>query len=96
MLNVEKILPGTKTMLKFYEITNSLFGLIHVRFIDILSLPNNLLRSVIVYYVPRRIMRVITRRATMLAGDRSQGIVEVMMKTRALDGRAERGSNGGQ
>ena len=25
----------------------------------------------------RRIMRVITRRATMLAGDRSQGIVEV-------------------
>ena len=26
---------------------------------------------VIVYYVPRRIMRVITRRTTMLAGDRS-------------------------
>ena len=32
--------------------------------------------KVIVYYVPRRIMRVITRRATMLAGDRSQGVVE--------------------
>ena len=31
---------------------------------------------VIVYDVPRRIMRVITRRATMLAGDRSQGVVE--------------------
>ena len=27
----------------------------------------------IVYYVPRRIMRVITRRATMLAGDQSRG-----------------------
>ena len=32
--------------------------------------------AVIVYYVPRRIMRVITRRATMLAGDRSQGVIE--------------------
>ena len=31
---------------------------------------------VIVYYVPRRIMRVITRRVTMLAEDQSQGIVE--------------------
>ena len=30
----------------------------------------------IVYYVPRRIMRVITRRATMPAGDRSQGVAE--------------------
>ena len=30
---------------------------------------------VIVYYVPRRIMRVIIRRATMLAGDRSQGAI---------------------
>ena len=30
----------------------------------------------LVYYVPRRIMRVITRRATMLAGDQSQGVVE--------------------
>ena len=30
----------------------------------------------IVYYVPRRIMRVITQRATMLARDRTQGIVE--------------------
>ena len=29
----------------------------------------------IVYYVPRRIMRVITRRATMLAGDRSRGAI---------------------
>ena len=29
-------------------------------------------RFEIVYYVPRRIMRVITRRATMLAGDRSR------------------------
>ena len=29
----------------------------------------------IVYNVPRRIMRVITRRATMLAGDRSQGVI---------------------
>ena len=34
------------------------------------------LAKIIVYYVPRRIMRVITRRATMLAGDRSQGVVE--------------------
>ena len=32
--------------------------------------------SIIVYYVPRRIMRVITRRAKMLAGDRSQGVAE--------------------
>ena len=31
--------------------------------------------NVIVYYVPRRIMRVITRRATMLAEDRSQGAI---------------------
>ena len=30
---------------------------------------------IIVYYVPRRIMRVITRRATMLAGDRSRGAI---------------------
>ena len=34
------------------------------------------LNSLIVYYVPRRIMRVIMRRATMLAGDRSQGVAE--------------------
>ena len=34
------------------------------------------MNKVIVYYVPRRIMRVITRRATMLAGDRSQGVAE--------------------
>ena len=33
-------------------------------------------KRIIVYYVPRRIMRVITRRATMLARDRSQGVVE--------------------
>ena len=32
-------------------------------------------KTVIVYYVPRRIMRVITRRATMLAGDRSRGSI---------------------
>ena len=31
---------------------------------------------IIVYYVLRRIMRVITRRATMFAGDRNQGVVE--------------------
>ena len=31
----------------------------------------------IVYYVPRLTMRVITRQAIMLAGDRSQGVVEV-------------------
>ena len=31
----------------------------------------------IVYYVRRRTMRVIARRATMLAGDRSQGVVDV-------------------
>ena len=32
--------------------------------------------NAIVYYVPRRTMRVIARRATMLAGDRSQGVAE--------------------
>ena len=32
--------------------------------------------SVIVYYVPRHTMRVIAWRATMFAGDRSQGVVE--------------------
>ena len=32
-------------------------------------------RHIIVYYVPRRILRVITRRATMLAGDRSPGAI---------------------
>ena len=32
--------------------------------------------SIIVYYVPRRAMRVIARRVTMLAGDRSQGVAE--------------------
>ena len=32
-------------------------------------------RKAIVYYVPRRIMRVITRRATMLAGDRSRDAI---------------------
>ena len=30
----------------------------------------------LVYDVPRRIMRVIMRRAAMLAGDRSQGVAE--------------------
>ena len=30
----------------------------------------------IVYYVPKHTMRVIAWRATMLAGDRSQGVVE--------------------
>ena len=30
----------------------------------------------IVYYVSRRIMRIFTRRATILAGDRSQGVAE--------------------
>ena len=30
----------------------------------------------LVYYVPRRIMRVITRRATMLAGNRSRDEAE--------------------
>ena len=29
----------------------------------------------IVYYVPRRTMRIIERRATMLAGDRSRGVI---------------------
>ena len=39
--------------------------------------PQDLIEKyIIVYYVPRRIMRVITRRATMLAGDRSQGVAE--------------------
>ena len=32
--------------------------------------------TLIVYYVPRRIMRFITRRATMLAGNWSQGVAE--------------------
>ena len=35
---------------------------------------------IIVYYVPGHIMRVITRWATMLAGDRSQGIVEAYLR----------------
>ena len=35
-----------------------------------------IVKNFIVYYVPKRIMRVITRRATMLAGGRSQGIVQ--------------------
>ena len=34
-----------------------------------------LILHLIVYYVPRRIMRVITRRATMLAGDWSRGAI---------------------
>ena len=34
----------------------------------------------IVYYVPRRTMRVIARRATIIAGDRSQGVVEVYVR----------------
>ena len=38
--------------------------------------PNAEANLVIVYYVPRRIMRVITRRAIMLAGDLSQGVIE--------------------
>ena len=32
-------------------------------------------KVIIVYYVPRRIMRVVTRRARMLAGDRSRGAI---------------------
>ena len=44
-------------------------------------------KILIVYYVPRRTMRVIARRATMLAGDRSQGVVE-MQVTRSW-GKAE-------
>ena len=41
------------------------------------TLIENLYMNVIeiVYYVPRRIMRVIKRRATMLAGDRSRGAI---------------------
>ena len=35
------------------------------------------LKQLIVYYVPRRIMRVITRRATMLAGHRSRGAISL-------------------
>ena len=35
-----------------------------------------LLRNVIVYYVPRRTMRVIAWRVTMLARDRSQGVAD--------------------
>ena len=31
--------------------------------------------TLIAYYVPRRIIRVITRRATMLVGDWSQGVI---------------------
>ena len=34
----------------------------------------------IVYYVSRRTMRVIARRATMLAGDRSQGVLEASVR----------------
>ena len=34
----------------------------------------------IVYYVPRRTMRVIVRLATMLAGDRSQGVVDAQVR----------------
>ena len=34
------------------------------------------LNHIILYYVPRRIMKVIMRRATMLAGDRSQDVAE--------------------
>ena len=40
--------------------------------------------EVIVYYVPRRTMRVIALRVTMLAGDRSQVVVEVRSVLRAL------------
>ena len=40
--------------------------------------------NIIVYYVPRRIMKVITRRATMLAGDRTQGIAEARSVLRAF------------
>ena len=32
--------------------------------------------NLIVYYVPRRIMRVITRQVIMIAEDRRQGVVE--------------------
>ena len=38
----------------------------------------------IVYYVPRHTMRVIAWRATMFAGDRSQGVVEARAVLRAL------------
>ena len=36
----------------------------------------NIFSYIIVYYVPRHTMRVIAWRATMFAGDRSQGVVE--------------------
>ena len=39
--------------------------------------------QVIVYYVPRRTMRVIACRATMLAGDRSQGVIEAYSRDEA-------------
>ena len=38
--------------------------------------PNCVHWRILVYYAPRCIMRVITRRATMLAGDRSPGVIE--------------------
>ena len=40
--------------------------------------------GVIVYYVPKRTMRVIARRATMLAGDRSRDESEARLDLRAL------------
>ena len=44
---------------------------------------NNAITDLIVYYVPRRIMRVITRRATMLA-DRSRDKAEAQSVLRAF------------
>ena len=42
---------------------------------DAYSAQNSTFSHTIIYYVPRRIMRVITRRATMPAGDRSRGAI---------------------
>ena len=46
--------------------------------------PFPIVLRLIVYYVPRRIMRVITRRATILAGDRSRDKAEARSVLRAL------------
>ena len=59
------------------------FSLFNISFQDTMTLYNEVRLTVfqgfslvIVYYVPRRIMRVITLRATMLAGDQSRDEAE--------------------
>ena len=69
--DIQKLFCGKKFDKQFF----SLFSETPLSVPKRLKRPLSCARPIIVYYVPRRIMRVVMRRATMLAGDRSRGVI---------------------